>query len=143
MNALRLTPILLAAVLCGAPAVAQSGSNAPERMRLQAYGTFISVNEMVATLAQYCPGDYGDAPYGAEGALVKLHGFVNMHEFATLADYIHSSEYAKEQHTIQDKVQYAFNSIRATQNEVEACRTLAKDILQSYSATKATLQELR
>lgn len=141
MKFLRLAPVLLVGVFWTAPGAAQSVSDPGARLELS--GAFISANDLVAALTTHCPGDYGDAPYGADGALVKLHGVVHADEFSALADYVHSEQYAKDQRYIQDKVRGSLGNLRATADAISSCRTLSTTILENYAATKAALQGLR
>ena len=99
---------------------------------------------MVTALQSQCPGDYGDAPYGAEGALKKLKFYVHEDEFADLSDYVLSAQFAEERTLIHDKFRHALNSVLATTpNATEACRILAQDVLKNYATTKAQLPDLR
>jgi hypothetical protein len=143
---MKLFHCALALVLLGAswstPATAQPLVDPGARLQLG--GAFIGVNELVMALQSQCPGDYGDAPYGADGALMKLKFFVHEDELANLSDYVLSPEFTQERTVIHDKVRHALNSILATTpNATEACRILAQDVLQSYAATKAQLPDLR
>lgn len=134
--------LTLLGISWGAPATAQPIMD--QDARLQLGGAFIGANELVAALQAQCPGDYGDAPYGAEGALTKLKFFVREDEFAELSDYILSAQFAEERTVIHNKFRYALNSVLSTTpNATETCRILAQDVLKNYAATKAQLPDLR
>ncbi|MCR4378227.1 MAG: hypothetical protein NUV50_09070 [Rhodospirillales bacterium] len=126
----------------GRPATAQPIMDPDARLQLG--GAFIGANELVLVLQAQCPGDYGDAPYGAEGALTKLKFFMREDEFADLSDYIVSAQFAEERTVIHDKFRHALNSVLSTTpNATEACRILAQDVLKNYATTKAQLPDLR
>ena len=137
----HLASVILTATLCSAPAVAQTITD--ENARITLVGAFIGANDMVATVAELCAGDYNDPPYDAEGILAKLQPYLHADEFILYTDYTHSTQYAESLSTTKAKVQRALDNIRQAQNEAAACRSLKKTILDNYTVVKAKLRDLR
>lgn len=140
--ALHLTLAVFWTSPSGAQTSAQTITDPSARMQLS--GAFIGVNELVTALMTHCPGHFGDAPFGAEGALVKLRPFLSPDEYAELHNYVGSSEYSQQRTLIHEKVRRTLEETSAqSSDKAQACQALAQDILRSYATVKSNLAALR